>query len=65
MKREQIEKWINEGFHVLENGRLIKVEGDLWYYLDTIDEEDTGVLVLEDIVKWSDDEISQLQTTYS
>ena len=60
MKREQIQQWINEGYHVLENGRLIKVEGDLWYYLDTIYEEDNSVLVLEDIVKWSDDELMQL-----
>jgi len=40
---------------------FIRVEGDLWYYLDTIDEEDTGVLVLEDIVKWNDDELLQLK----
>jgi len=56
----KIQQWIKEGYHVLENGRLIKVEGNLWYYLDTLDEEDSGVLVLEDIAKWSDEELLQL-----
>ena len=37
MKREYIQQWIDEDYHVLENGRLIKVEGDLWEFLDALD----------------------------
>ena len=61
MKREQIQQWIDEGYHVLVDLEPKKVDGDLWEFLDALDEEDNSVLVLEDIIKWSDDELMQLK----
>lgn len=60
MTREQIQKWIDEGCHVLRDGRPEVVEGDIWSYLDTLDEENADVWVLEDLVKWSDEELKSL-----
>lgn len=61
MKREYIKQLIRQGFHVIEYGQPMKVEGDLIYYLDKIDEEDSGILVLEDIIHWPDEELASLK----
>lgn len=51
MTKEQIQQWIEEGYHVLRNGEDVKVDGDLWKFLDSLDEEDNSVVLLEYIVK--------------
>ncbi|WP_149914516.1 hypothetical protein [Sphingobacterium cavernae] len=61
MKREQIQQWIEEGYHVLERSGPIKIAGDILYYLLNVDEEDKWGLVLEDLLKWSDEKLLQLQ----
>lgn len=48
MTRQQLQLLILKEYDILENGVPKKVEGDLWEYLDTLDEEDTSVVVLED-----------------
>ncbi len=58
MTRQQLQLLILKEYDILENGVPKKVEGDLWEYLDTLDEEDTSVVVLEDALKWSDDELA-------
>lgn len=61
MNREYIKQLIRQGFHVIEYGQPKKVEGDLLYHLDKIDEEDSGILVLEDIIAWTDEELASLK----
>ena len=60
MTKEQIQQWIDEGYHVVKDGRPVRVEGDIWEYLDQLDEEQGEVFVLEDLLKWNNDELSQL-----
>ncbi|MVZ67024.1 hypothetical protein GQF61_14275 [Sphingobacterium sp. DK4209] len=63
MKRSDLMNLIKAGYHVLRKGEPIKVVYDIWYYLDEQDEEDTGVLVLSDLLKWSDAELEEVRTT--
>ncbi|TCV17160.1 hypothetical protein EDC17_101179 [Sphingobacterium alimentarium] len=51
MTKEQIQQCIEEGHHFLRNGEDVKVDGDLWKFLDSLDEEDNSVVLLEYIVK--------------
>ena len=61
MKRNEVEDLIEQGYHVLQRGGPVKVKGDLWYYLEEIDEEDTGVLVLTDVLRFSDEELEMVR----
>lgn len=61
MTREQVQHLLNEGFDIVKDGDAIVVQGDLWEYLDTLDEEDTSVVVLEDALKWSDEELGRVK----
>lgn len=36
MKRDQIQQWINDGYHVPECNRPIKIAGDILYYLPIV-----------------------------
>ncbi|MVZ67336.1 hypothetical protein GQF61_15885 [Sphingobacterium sp. DK4209] len=60
MKKIFLEKLIREGYHVLDNGRPKKVEGNIWAYLDDL-EEDEDVLVLGDLLTWIDVELSTIK----
>ena len=59
MTREYVYSLINQGYHVIENGIPRDVTGDIWYYLDIIDKEDSGVILLEDLLLLSDDELEK------
>lgn len=59
MKREDIQLLINQGFDIIKDGQPLKIDIDLWEYLDTLDDEE-NVFVLSDIVKWSDEELSNI-----
>ncbi len=61
MKRNEVKDLIEQGYHVLQRGGPVKVKGDLWYYLEEIDEEDTGVLVLADMLHFSDEELERVR----
>lgn len=54
MKREEIQRLIHDGYHIILSGVPAVIEGDLWEYLDSLD-DDSGVLVLSDLLTWSDE----------
>lgn len=54
MKREEIQRLIHEGYHIILRGVPAVIEGDLWEYLDSLD-DDSGVLVLSDLLTRSDE----------
>lgn len=56
MKREEIQQFINDGYHIIFGGVPVVVKGDLWEYLDNLD-NDSGVLVLSELLAWSDEEL--------
>lgn len=60
MKREEIQRLIDEGYHIIRRGVPEVIEGDLWEYLDQQD-DDSGVLVLSDLLIWSDDELGRIK----
>lgn len=62
MTREEIQEFINSDFHVLKEGVAIKVDGDIVDYIEQLDEKESPVYVLQDLLNWSDDELQQLQT---
>ncbi|MBD1428495.1 MULTISPECIES: hypothetical protein [Sphingobacterium] len=61
MTREEIQELINSDFHVLKEGIAIKVDGEIIDYIQQLDEKDSPVYVLKDLLDWSDDELQQLQ----
>lgn len=60
MTREQVLDLIKRNYHLIKNGTPIKVDGDIWDYLDTLDEEEQSVFVLEDIIKWDDEQLDKI-----
>jgi len=60
MTREQVLDLIKRNYHLINNGTAIKVDGDIWDYLDTLDEEEQSVFVLEDIIKWDDEQLDKI-----
>jgi len=60
MEREEIQRLIDEGYHIIRRGVPAVVEGDLWEYLDSLD-DDSGVLVLSDLLTWSDEELAKIK----
>ncbi len=61
MKREQIQKWIDEGYHILKDGRPQGIEGQLWDNVDHLNDEEPQVYFLSDLLNRSDEELDQLQ----
>jgi hypothetical protein len=61
MTRVEIQELINSDFHVLKEGIAIKVDGEIVDYIQQLDEKDSPVHVLKDLLDWSDDELQQLQ----
>ncbi|WP_160069868.1 hypothetical protein [Sphingobacterium bovisgrunnientis] len=61
MTRVEIQELINSDFHVLKEGIAIKVDGEIVDYIQQLDEKDSPVYVLKDLLDWSDDELQQLQ----
>jgi len=59
MTREQVLQFICLGYNILENGRPIFVS-DTLSYLQELDEEETGVFVLEDLLTWNQNEIDMI-----
>lgn len=61
MTREEIQQLIDSDFHVLKEGIAIKVDGEIVDYIEKLDEKDSPIYVLKDLLKWSDDELQRLQ----
>ena len=62
MTKAQIQQWIAEGYHVLQDGQPKKIEGDLWEFLDTLDEEDTDVIALVELATWDEGKLANLHS---
>lgn len=62
MTRREIQELIDSDFHVLKEGIAIKVDGDIVDYIDKLDEKNSPIYVLKDLLKWSDDELQKLQS---
>ncbi|WP_418360189.1 hypothetical protein [Sphingobacterium detergens] len=60
MTREQVIDYICLGYNILENGRPIFV-ADTLSYLQELDEEETGVYVLEDLLTWNQNELDMIE----
>jgi hypothetical protein len=60
MTREQVLDYICLGYNVLENGRPIYVY-DTLSFLQELDEEETGVFVLEDLLTWNQNELDMIE----
>lgn len=61
MTRAQIQYYIAEGYDILKNGVPAHVNGNLWDFLDNLDEEDNSVLVLKEVATWPDELIAQIK----
>lgn len=62
MTKKEVQYLIDEGFQIIEDGKVFRVEGDLWEYLDMLDEEQEGVFILEDLLNWNEEDLKNVQT---
>lgn len=60
MTRHQLQLLILKGYHILNNGVPTKVEGGLWEYLSSLDEEVMEILVLEELLTWDDEQLKKV-----
>jgi len=60
MKREEIQRLIDDGYHIIINGVPKKIDIDIWEYLDQQD-DDSVILVLSDLLTWSDEELARIK----
>ena len=58
--KEQIQIWIDQGFQLLQDGKPIKVEGNIWDYIHSIDTSNNTVLVLREVINWEEEELTNL-----
>jgi len=56
--KEQIVKWRAQGYNILQSGVPHKTFGDLWEFLDRLDEECDNVIVLQEAGRWSDQQLA-------
>ncbi|GEM_PF-1618401 len=49
---------MDQGYNLLMDGVPHKTFGDLWGFLDRLDEEGDNVIVLEEAACWNDAELS-------
>ncbi len=64
ISKKRIEDWIAQGYDVLQDGKLIKIEGDLQEFLrqfaqDTADNVPKTYL-LKELLTWPDEELEKL-----
>ncbi|MGN0020764.1 MAG: hypothetical protein ACI35Z_08225 [Sphingobacterium hotanense] len=60
MKREEIKRLMDKGYHVVINGVPKKIDKEIWEYLDQ-QTEDSCVLVLLEMLTWDDDELAKIE----
>ncbi|MCI0921054.1 hypothetical protein [Sphingobacterium rhinopitheci] len=58
--KQQIELWIDEGFHILQDGKPVKVDGNIWDYISSLDATHNNVLVLREVINWEEEEIAKI-----
>lgn len=59
--KEQIQLWIDEGYQILLNGKPLKVDGNIWDYISTLDSSENSIFVLVEVINWEDEELANLQ----
>ena len=59
MDREQIQHWLDNGYDILHHGRPVKVEGDLWDYIDGLGSYE-NVYVLRELIYWTEEELANI-----
>lgn len=61
INRKKIEQWLAEGYDVLQDGKLLKVEGDLPEFLDQFaDEAKPKTYLLKELITWPEAELKKL-----
>ncbi|GEM_PF-226794 len=61
VNRKTIEKWISEGYDIIQDGKLIKIEGDLKEFIDQFEAEtENKPYLLKELVTWPDEELEKL-----
>ncbi|MBL1407689.1 phospholipase D-like domain-containing protein [Sphingobacterium faecale] len=60
MKRDQIQKWLEEGYQILSDGEPKGIEGTLLDSVNKLNDEEPQVFMLEDLLKWPDDRLDKL-----
>lgn len=61
INRKKIEQWLAEGYDVLQEGKLLKIEGDLPEYLAQFDDEaEPKTYLLKELVTWPEEELKKL-----
>ncbi|MGE8424708.1 MAG: hypothetical protein ACN6PI_17860, partial [Sphingobacterium siyangense] len=65
---ERIEEWIAAGYDVLQDGKLIKVEGDLQEFLKQFadDTADGGpkTYLLKELLTWPEEDLKKVEMGY-
>lgn len=59
MDKEQIQNWLDEGYDILHHGRPVKVEGNLWDYIDGLGSYE-NVYVLRELIYWTEEELANI-----
>jgi len=59
MDKEQIQNWLDNGYDILHHGRPVKVEGDLWDYIDGLGSYE-NVYVLRELIYWTEEELTNI-----
>ncbi|MDQ1152143.1 MULTISPECIES: hypothetical protein [Sphingobacterium] len=61
---KKIEEWIAEGYDILQDGELIKVEGDIPEFLKQFSEDtaDTApkIYLLKELLTWPEEELKKI-----
>ncbi|WP_367211129.1 hypothetical protein [Sphingobacterium sp. R2] len=61
---KKIEEWIAEGYDILQDGELIKVEGDIPEFLKKVSEDtaDTApkTYLLKELLTWPEEELKKI-----
>lgn len=60
MVRELLIDAINNGYNILYNGELLTIDIDIKEYIELHKEDKQSIYVLAELVKLSDEELSQL-----
>ncbi|MDR0263271.1 MAG: hypothetical protein LBJ04_08600 [Sphingobacterium sp.] len=64
ISKRKIEDWIKQGYDVLQDGKLIKIEGDLQEFLQQFahDTADTvpKTYLLKELLTWPEEELEKL-----
>ncbi|MCW8312864.1 hypothetical protein K7A41_16680 [Sphingobacterium sp. InxBP1] len=59
--RKKIEQWISEGYDVIQDGKLLKVDGNLQEFLAQFaDEEEPKTYLLQELITWPEEELKKL-----